>query len=653
MSPLPFLTCGVSLLIYSNWISISQHQDHLLEVDCKIGAGLSRKSSILLLYSLLLLIPIIAIVVWNFYDTTVPFYDTAMHMLRCYNYADLYKSGALLSNPILLLQTSHLYPPAYYIFGGLIIWVFGNPALGDPIWIAPFLRVFYLVILMGATYWLTICHFQNSRQAALTALLIALSPAVTSVCHGNLLDLPSLSLIVLSMASISHCVKSQSLPAFLFAAFSLAACLLMKHTSAPFVFLFLGWFFVDALRKKDYRLVSSLLAVGLAGLIALLSWYAANWSEFVQFVEANKLVNHDAINLQVERIKSRVIAPWVRSVSGLVIALGLAALFLIRRKNLKELSVILISIVVLAIFALCTFLPFTVNSQWQSMLLAIVFYLHPYRFGVLFIGLLVAGLVLATREQHRTMMSFTVPLLAGLIALAVMTSNWVPHSRYAIAVLVPIILYAGLGLEKLLSGGKNQKVLAYTMGSLILATFVLSNFSPYPISPPQPVQKVVSILTCLIKFDGPSPAGPNPDYNWGQAEVMKMISREKQVPPGLLIFADVAKCSTSSFLYLRRLLNLENVAVEAGLVWNTNGYTVKKGGMEPFGWFLFKDGEVISGFYARSPELLRGLKETRERIESKCELVLEKQISAREKVYLYRLKVPEKTDEVSSRLPGS
>ena len=136
------------------------------------------------------------IIVWCCLDYTLPVYDMAMHLLSGLHCRDLLLHPHLRSNNWWqgLLAVNPLYPPFVYLVYGLLKLIFGPQR-----WVDILVHCLFCTVLFSSVYGIGRLIFKNAASALLAAVIIFTYPSVFLFAHCDMLDMPGLAMVALSL----------------------------------------------------------------------------------------------------------------------------------------------------------------------------------------------------------------------------------------------------------------------------------------------------------------------------------------------------------------------------------------------------------------------------------------------------------------------
>lgn len=228
-----------------------------------------------------------ALAIWTMLDHHVPVWDSAGHLSRSYQCADLLQAHMGFRRKVLSLVTvSSFYPPlTYYLHGGLLA-LLGPSALVDS---AP--KLFWYGLALMGVYLVAKESFSDRRTGAVAAALWAMYPGL----YGNsralaLLDIPLCAMVFLSLYFCLVWNKSQTLRHAALLGTCLGLTFLTKQTAAIFLAVPIALLFVKACMHRRRNSAMMLVFASGIGISFFGLWYLANYIAFREFVAQNQSV---------------------------------------------------------------------------------------------------------------------------------------------------------------------------------------------------------------------------------------------------------------------------------------------------------------------------------------------------------------------------
>lgn len=228
-----------------------------------------------------------ALTIWTLLDHHVPVWDSAGHLARSYQCADLLQAHMGFRRKILSLITlSSFYPPlTYYLHGGLLA-LFGPSTVVDSL---P--KILWYGLALTGVYLVAERTYHDRATGAVAVAVWAMYPGL----YGNsralaLLDIPLCAMVFLSLYFCLAWNESRTWRN----AFALGACLgltfLTKQSGVIFLALPIALLFVTAIIHRDRAAALMLTVASSIGMSLFAVWYFANFSAFKDFVTQNQSV---------------------------------------------------------------------------------------------------------------------------------------------------------------------------------------------------------------------------------------------------------------------------------------------------------------------------------------------------------------------------
>lgn len=247
----------------------------------------SNKYNLLLL--LLLLFQTAFFIVFQILNKNYPTWDSAGHISLSYRIAEEIKrtlAGEKGASIVSILKISNYYPPLVQIIGALISLAFGYK------YVFLLIETFiFLIISIIFTYKLTLVITKDQKLSFITACIYSLFPQIIDQSHYLHLDIPLLTLLLISLyfLYLSDGFKKLLHTLLFFIFFALVQ--ITKWYGFVFLLIpILLCIFKDLLSKSALlsdriRILRNILLSSIVFLLIALPWYISNWNELVALVK--------------------------------------------------------------------------------------------------------------------------------------------------------------------------------------------------------------------------------------------------------------------------------------------------------------------------------------------------------------------------------
>jgi hypothetical protein len=226
------------------------------------------KSEISLLLAGLVLVNVL-LAIWSHYDCALPVYDMACHLLSGAACADLlahaHPTHRYWWNS--LFAVNPLYPPFVYIIYGIFKLAFGQAR-----WVELVVQHFFSSILFISLYGLGRTIFKSTVIAIISSLIIFAFPIVFLLTHYDMLDIPGLSMVALSLLAFIYWQKSSTPLSSILLGTACALTALTKNNSIAFLIAPFAVLILESIQKKDSTKIKYFLMVGAASILVILPW---------------------------------------------------------------------------------------------------------------------------------------------------------------------------------------------------------------------------------------------------------------------------------------------------------------------------------------------------------------------------------------------
>jgi len=313
----------------------------------------------------------ISLIIWSYYETALPVYDMACHILSGFSCCDLLTHAHLRSLDWWhsLMSVSPLYPPFVYLVYGVF-----KAFLGPQHWVDILVHLTFASILFSSVYGLGKLIFKDQSIALLSSLLIFACPDVYSLAHYDMLDLPGLAMVALALFCFTWWQEKPFSLANIFLGITCALAALTKNNCVAFLIAPLLLSLGLSLYKRDWSQAKSLVLAGITSLLVMLPWliFAARTMFEMVAMYQQKKYQHDLLS-----VMGYYIFGLPELVSGFLFSIFILAV-LTCPKNLQKRMVFLfcsavggISILILfrwneqVRYALPTAIPIVLYSAWS------------------------------------------------------------------------------------------------------------------------------------------------------------------------------------------------------------------------------------------------------------------------------------------------
>jgi hypothetical protein len=228
---------------------------------------------------------LVANVFWHLLDHTLPCWDSACHLMKAYEYQQLFHHPRqLLRHVHRLMDVSIFYPPLIYMIQGGFKTLLPFPIID----LAS--RFVYLALLSGTVF----AHsriLSGSRLAAvLSVLLLTSYPGLSYLFHSDLLDLPLIAMISAGLLTVTCWTRSRiSWKTDLLCGAILSLCLFSKQTAVMFLGPVAALQIGSRFLSMDWRRGITLGGIWLVACSPMLIWMYCVSSKMSAFLKDNHL----------------------------------------------------------------------------------------------------------------------------------------------------------------------------------------------------------------------------------------------------------------------------------------------------------------------------------------------------------------------------
>ncbi len=219
----------------------------------------------------------ILLMVWLILDHRLPAADEAGHILNSYTYADLLRHPQFWQRAWLykFLTVNQFYPPAVYVFNGVIRLLVGRGNQADII----SLTIFNLILSIST---FSICRLLTGSSLAgiLAVIFVNTYPNLNFLSHQYLLDYPLVAMISLGLLTLIWWKQAPSAKRALIGGIAIGAVCMTKQIAACYLALPLFLYFAQAVKsdwhKHKLHETVQLIIIGLIVLLYCLPWLCLN-----------------------------------------------------------------------------------------------------------------------------------------------------------------------------------------------------------------------------------------------------------------------------------------------------------------------------------------------------------------------------------------
>jgi len=221
------------------------------------------------LAALLLFLIEISVIVWNYFDHSLPYWDTASHRLNSLSAYHLLTHAHFRSIDWYrhLLGISSLYPPLVYIINGLLKLIVGWSTDTEV-----FVNLVFVALLFSSVYYAAYVTSKNKLAAPIAATLVFMYPRLYWSAHHVLLDFPAVAMTGVSLATFLWWAQKPATAKSVLLGIILGLTVLTKNNTPIFL---VGPFFVDGIisvYKRDLYRIKQLAITTLFSVLILLPW---------------------------------------------------------------------------------------------------------------------------------------------------------------------------------------------------------------------------------------------------------------------------------------------------------------------------------------------------------------------------------------------
>lgn len=236
---------------------------------------------------LLLTLLVGSLIYWCVLDHHIPVWDSACHLLRGYDCADLIQAHIGFRRKVLsLLTVSSFYTPLTYYLHGLLI-----AGFGASIWVDVLPKIFWYATCLTGLYLLARKSFGDRLPATITVAIWATYPCTYGLSRAfALLDVPMTAMVFLSLWLCMVWDGAKSWRNACLLGLMMGLTFLTKQTAVIFLITPMLFLLGRALIRGDKKSFSMLVVAGIIGGAFFGAWAVPNYAAFKHFVAQNQSV---------------------------------------------------------------------------------------------------------------------------------------------------------------------------------------------------------------------------------------------------------------------------------------------------------------------------------------------------------------------------
>lgn len=523
---------------------------------------------------------------WHAMDSRQPSMDEAGHILCAFTYADLFSHPHVLKGSWWhsLLLVNNFYPPAVYVFNGLLKIALGPEHFVD--WIS---LAVYDFVLTFSVFGTTIVLTGRRFAAVVAACAVNFYTGMVALSHTFLLDFQVAAMIALGLFCMVWWRQAPTWRKTIICGVSLALVLASKQIAGAFLAGAGVYYFFGYLIKKPqgWKLYLGQLAVmALIAILAMVPWAVASYGFISEFAETNK----------------KVIASTVGAI--------------------------------------------TVPQALQRGLRYYAFQL-PNTLTPLLLVVALISMAFCRRKTHLKLMPVLLSAVLGVVLISLLPWQY-PQVRYSVGALVAPAVYTGAFFAqawdaKLKFAPVLPKVLVGLISAVAVLQFLSFCFFPFPFDKPSfmvDFSNRMGVHTTKMGLDTAGKATPDPYEDWGQKWALDIIGkREPNAPVWLNVMANHVEFNPHTFTLQGKYMG-SAVKPTSSRTWTVLGDTVtfSKESALYYQWYLIKTGNVGLKLLNEESKVANEniLKFVRE--SGKFELIAQRKVPDGSEIFLYRQK---------------
>lgn len=523
---------------------------------------------------------------WFGFDARQPSMDEAGHILCAFRFADLFSHPHILKGKwwLDLLMVNNFYPPAVYVFNGLLKVFLGPAHYVD--WLS---LAVYDLVLTGSTFAATLLLTRRLFAATAAAIVVNFYTDMVGFSRTFLLDFQVAAMIALGLFCLLLWNESRTWRRAVFCGIALALVLATKQIAGAFLAgpcLYYCIVIVVARRDHWKEHLAQLTAMGLISALSMVPWVIASFGFISEFAETNKRV--------------------ITSTAG---------------------AVTVPEALLRGLWFYATHLPEAVSPM--------------------LLGLLTLALLFCGDKTHVRLLPALFSALGGVVLISMLPWQY-PQTRYAMGGLVAAAIYTGAFLCRCWRFKfKPVPVLPKVFVVLAATAAFLQYFSfcyfPYPFAKPDFMVDFSNGTNQKLAKLGMSTLGksnPDPYQDWGQKWVLEVIGkRDPDLPVWLNVMANHVEYNPHTFSLQAKYMD-SAVKPTSSRTWTVLGDTVtfSEESALYYQWYLIKSGDAgYNLLNAESREANKGiLNFVRE--SGKFDLIAQKKVPDGSIIFLYRQK---------------
>lgn len=225
------------------------------------------------------------LIIWSVLDHTIPVWDSAAHLLRGYQCAEILPTHIDFPRKATdLLTLSSFYTPLTYYLHGILIC-----CLGKASWVDVIPRVFWYALSCFSLYLLSRQIYKDEPVAACTVCAWAFYPATYGVSRAfALLDIPMTAMVFSSWWILTVWWQEKTWKNALLLGLTFGLTFLTKQTAILFLIAPTAVVLCRTMWRKEWRQTGMLLCSGTIGVALLIVWAVPNYKAFIEFVAQNQ-----------------------------------------------------------------------------------------------------------------------------------------------------------------------------------------------------------------------------------------------------------------------------------------------------------------------------------------------------------------------------
>ncbi len=523
---------------------------------------------------------------WHAMDSRQPSMDEAGHILCAFTYADLFSHPHFLKGSWWhsLLMVNNFYPPAVYVFNGLLKIVLGPGHYVD--WISLAIYDFVLTAsIFATTVILTGCRF----AAVVAAAAVNFYTEMIFLSHTFLLDFQVAAMISVGLFCMVWWRQKPTWKKAIICGVALALVLASKQIAGAFLAGPGIFYFLCYLKGKPpgWKIqLCQLVAMASIALLAMVPWAVASYGFISEFAETNK----------------KVIASTVGAIT----------------------------------------VPQALQRGVRYYIFALPGAMTPFLLIVSLISMALCGL-----KTHLRLLPVLLSAVFGVLLISLLPWQY-PQARYSAGALIAPAIYTGAFFSQAWEVKfKFVNFLPRLLVGLLCAIAVLQFFSfcffPFPFDKPQfmvDLSNRMGAKTTKMGLETDGKATPEPYKDWGQKWALDMIGkRDPNIPVWLNVMANHVEYNPHTFTLQGKYMG-SAVKPTSSRTWTVLGDTVtfSEESTLYYQWYLIKTGYVGHKLLNEestiaNENILRIVQKS-----GKFELIAKRKVPDGSEIFLYRQK---------------